>query len=340
MLNDRLPELAQLERLIQMGAGRIRARTVAGIKVDKFDLPIRVLSMGSEDPQAPVVGFFGGVHGLERIGTQVVLTFIHSLLTRLSWDTVLAYQLRQVRLLFMPLVNPGGMLQRRRANPAGVDLMRNAPIDAAEPVAWLLGGHRLGSWLPWYRGGSDGRMEEESQALCNLVEEEMLHRPLAIALDCHSGFGARDRIWFPLASSSRPIEALGEIYTIKTLFDQAYPHHNYLFEPQSRQYLTHGDLWDHLYLKSEKHPNCLFLPLTLEMGSWVWVKKNPRQLFSRLGAFNPIAQHREQRVMRRHLSFMEFLTRLAGSEARWLEGRNRSAIHRREAMNLWYRHGP
>ena len=24
-----------------------------------------------------------------------------------------------------------------------------------------------------------------------------------------------------------------------------------------------------------------FLPLTLEMGSWIWVKKNPRQLFSR-----------------------------------------------------------
>lgn len=49
-----------------------------------------------------------------------------------------------------------------------------------------------------------------------------------------------------------------------------------MFEPQSQQYLTHGDLWDHLYLRAlTGHPGHLFLPLTLEMGSWLWVKKNP-----------------------------------------------------------------
>ncbi len=71
------------------------------------------------------------------------------------------------------------------------------------------------------------------------------------------------------------------------IFEEAYAHHHYVFEPQSRQYLTHGDLWDYLYLKAAARPGRMFLPMTLEMGSWLWVKKNPRQLFSRHGIFNP-----------------------------------------------------
>lgn len=337
-LHDRLPELAQLDKLIRHAGGRLAVRTVAEVGAGGHRLPVQVLSLGSSSPEAPVVGFFAGVHGLERIGTQVVLAFIHNLLMRLQWDPLLEAQLARLRLVFMPLVNPGGMLMRRRCNPAGVDLMRNAPLDASEPVAWLLGGHRLGGWLPWYRGATDAPMQPESAALCEVVETELLSRPLALALDCHSGFGLQDRIWFPLAGSRRPIEVLGEVYTLKTLFDQAYPHHRYLFEPQSRQYLTHGDLWDHLYLRSRQRSERLFLPLTLEMGSWNWVKKNPRQLFSRLGPFNPVAPHRQQRAMRSHLALMEFLTRLAGSEARWLDGHWRSARHRMDAMQLWYRH--
>lgn len=338
-LKDHLPEYIQLSRLIEQGRGHLHARTVAEVSAGRFVLPVQVLSMGSDDPAAPVVGFFGGVHGLERIGSQVVLTFIHNLLMRLRWDALLAHQLSQVRLVFMPLVNPGGMLLRRRANPAGIDLMRNAPLDASERAAWLVGGHRHGGWLPWYRGEHGKAMEAESQALCDVVATEMLNRPVSLALDCHSGFGMLDRIWFPMAGSRRPIEALGEIYTLKTLFDQAYPHHRYVFEPQSHHYLTHGDLWDHLYLQSRQQPAHLFVPLTLEMGSWAWVRKNPRQLFSRLGAFNPVAPHRQQRVMRTHLAFMDFLTRLAGSGGRWLDGNMRGAKHRRDAMNLWYHHG-
>ena len=83
-------------------------------------------------------------------------------------------------------------------------------------------------------------------------------------MDCHSGFGFRDRIWFPYAHRRAPIE------------------------PQSQQYFAHGDLWDHLYMQSCAQAQGIFLPLTLEMGSWLWVKKNPRQLFSRHGIFNPL----------------------------------------------------
>ena len=53
------------------------------------------------------------------------------------------------------------------------------------------------------------------------------------------------------------------------------------------------------------------------MGSWLWVKKNPLQLFGRLGLFNPIEAHRIHRNLRRHLTFLDFLVRAAASHGRW-----------------------
>jgi hypothetical protein len=106
------------------------------------------------------------------------------------------------------------------------------------------------------------------------------------------------------------------MYLLKTLFEQAHPHHGYTFEPQSHQYLLHGDLWDHAY-DLTPHGN-LFLPMTLELGSWLWIKKNPRQLFSREGIFNPIKAHRTARVLRRHVSLFDFLGRVAFAPDRWL----------------------
>ena len=139
-------------------------------------------------------------------------------------------------------------------------------------------------------------METESAALCRIVTDELLSRPFSLAVDCHSGFGMRDRIWFPHAHTPRPIEHLAEIHALLETMDDSLLHHRYRVEPQSRQYLAHGDLWDHLYLQTP--PGAAFIPLTLEMGSWLWVRKNPRQLFSRHGLFNPTIAHRQQRVLR------------------------------------------
>ena len=58
--------------------------------------------------------------------------------------------------------------------------------------------------------------------------------------------------------------------------------------------------------------------MTLELGSWRWIRKNPRQLFSRLGMFNPVKAHRTERVLRRHTNFLDFLTRAAFASQRWL----------------------
>jgi len=333
-----LPELNELERIIDAGVPHLSTRVVCEVECGAQRFPVYVVCLGNPSPDVPAVGFFGGVHGLERIGAEVVLVYLSSLVARLRWDSVLHRELESLRLVFMPIVNPGGMWRGTRANPNGIDLMRNAPLESAERVPFLIGGQRLSSGLPWYQGPRGGSMEAESQAVCRIVEEELLTREFSLALDCHSGFGLHDRIWFPHAHTKLPIEHLPEIHALKEIFDQTYTNHSYLFEPQSCQYLTHGDLWDYLYLQSVD-PGRVFLPLTLEMGSWLWVKKNPRQLFSRHGIFNPLIGHRQQRVLRRHLSWLDFLVRAASGYPRWLPTGAARVQHRENARDLWYRNG-
>jgi hypothetical protein len=331
-----LPQLIELERIIGEGAGHLEARIVCQVAVGVGDrqFPVHAITLGNPDSDVPAVGFFGGVHGLERIGAEVVIAYLRSLVMRLQWDSVLHRQLESVRLVFMPLVNPGGIWLGTRANPNGVDLMRNAPLESSERVPLLIGGQRISAGLPWYRGPLHGPLEAESQALCQVVEDELLTREFCIALDCHSGFGINDRIWFPYAHTVRPIAHLPEIHALKEIFDQTNSHHRYIFEPQSRQYLAHGDLWDHLY-RGVAAPRC-FLPLTLEMGSWLWVKKNPRQIFSRHGIFNPLIDHRQQRVLRAHMAWFDFLTRAAVSHQRWRPAGAEREICRQRALAHWY----
>ncbi|MGE5469546.1 MAG: M14 family zinc carboxypeptidase [Bacteroidota bacterium] len=330
-------ELLELEAIIRDGGSHLETRLACEVTTGGQRFPVQVIALGNPDPAVPAVGFFGGFHGLERIGTAVVLDYLRSLVQRLHWDSVLHRQLESVRLVFMPIVNPGGMWRGTRANPQGVDLMRNAPLESREGVPFLFGGQRISNRLPWYRGDLAAPMEIENQAVCAVVEREFFGRSFALALDCHSGFGINDRIWFPYAHTALPIAHLPEMHALKQIYDQAHPHHRYLFEPQSRQYLAHGDLWDYLYQRAAAQPGRIFLPLTLEMGSWLWVKKNPRQLFSRHGIFNPLIGHRQQRVLRRHVSWLDFLTRAACGCRHWLPGEEVREEHRQQALQHWYR---
>lgn len=331
-----LAELAELQRIVDDGGRYLQARVVCEIDAGERRFPVYAITLGNPSPDVPAVGFFGGVHGLERIGAEVVITYLRSLVMRLAWDSLLQRQLDTLRLVFMPAVNPGGMWRGTRANPNGVDLMRNAPLEALERVPFLIGGQRLSAGLPWYRGAPGAAMEAENRAVCEVVEAELLAREFSIAVDCHSGFGVNDRIWFPFAHTARPIAHLPEIHRLKQIFDQTHAHHRYVFEPQSRQYLAHGDLWDYLYLRAGELPGRTFLPLTLEMGSWLWVKKNPRQLFSRHGIFNPLIEHRQQRVLRRHMVWLDFVARAACSFRQWLPTGPARERQRASALAQWY----
>lgn len=328
-----LPELEELERIADAAAASAEVRTLGEVSDARARYPLRAVCLGTRRPEAPAIGFFGGVHGLERIGTQVLLSYLGALLERMGRDEALDRLLGEVRLVFMPLVNPAGMVRCTRANANGVDLMRNAPLDSRERVAFLLGGQRLSPLLPWYRGPSGAPMEAESEALCSLVRGELLSRPFSIALDCHSGFGLLDRVWFPHAHTRDPFAGLAEVHALAERFRGAKPKRSYLFEPQSRRYLTHGDLWDFLCAEADGR---LFIPLTLEMGSWRWARSNPRQLLSRLGMFNPLLPERAARVRRHHFEWLDFLCGAAREHRDWLPAGAAREQHRRRALSAWF----
>jgi hypothetical protein len=330
---DSFPELLELQAILDSPRSEFAVSTLAQPAIQGRRFPILMAALGSAAPNAPTLGMFGGIHGLERIGTQVVLSYMRSLAARLQWDELLHRQLQTVRLVFVPIVNPCGMWAGTRSNANGVDLMRNGPQRAEGQVPFLAGGQRLGPWLPWYCGKPGAAMEEESAALLAMVERELTSRPFSLALDCHSGYGWNDSIWFPYAKTRRLMRHLPEMYALKNMLEEAIPHHDYSFEPQSRQYLLHGDLWDHAY---DRAPAAhVFLPMTLELGSWVWIRKNPRQLFSRHGIFNPIKEHRIKRVLRRHASLLDFLTRATYASERWLPLAERRAQLQHQAREYW-----
>lgn len=347
-LERKLPELVTLSRLAKSLDGRARVRVEATVERKGRTFPIISIVMGSEDPEAPTLGVFGGVHGLERIGSDVVIAWMQSLNEMMEWDASLKDRLAKSRLVFMPIVNPVGIFELTRSNGNGVDLMRNSPSRADQPPAFMLGGQQISNKLPWFSPPvfKNGDMEIESQALCRLVEREMFQSKCALTVDVHSGFGSVDRFWFPWAKSKNPPPHLEEITALKRLFDRSYPNHFYQIEPQSKSYTTHGDLWDWLYdqhnseVKKQMRggtPAHVYLPFTLELGSWLWLKKNPRQIFSSLGAFNPIQPHRIKRILRRHVTLFDFLHRAIISSDPWmvLDEVTRAQLRRR-ATEQWY----
>lgn len=341
--HDSKPALPELRELLHL-AGRVdglgRVETLATLEHQGQSFPLLALSFGPDDPSAPVLAVFGGVHGLERIGTRVVLSYLQTLIELAAWDRSTQRMFAETRLLLVPLVNPVGMSLHLRANGNFVDLMRNAPVEAEGLEPWhLFGGQRLTPRLPWYRGREGAPMEAEAQAVCDFVRREIFPAKTAIAIDIHSGYGVVDRLWFPYAKTRRPFAGVAEAVALKHLLDRAYARHVYHIEPQSSEYLAHGDLWDYLYDEYRAaQPDGCFLPFTLELGSWLWVKKNWWQFFSRVGLFNPRAPHRERRILRRHLFLLDFLYRAVHSPAPWFGPTPAQREHRHaRGLELWYR---
>jgi hypothetical protein len=336
-LQRRLPEWLTLQRLVRESLHLGRVEVLGWSEEHKHRLPLLAVSFGNPDPAAPVLGIYGGIHGLERIGAQVALQLLHSFQELLLWDQVSQETLKKIRVVFFPIVNPLGTYRLRRANPQGVDLMRNAPVDAAN-ATFLVGGHRISPKLSWYRGPEGEPMQPESQALVDFTMKETFGSSRVITLDFHSGFGVVDQLWFPYASSLAPFPHLPELFALKEAFERTQPHHVYKIEQQAKNYTTHGDLWDHLHFEYlKKNPQGVYLPLTIEMGSWVWVKKNPWQIFNALGPFNPMVPHRLKRILRRHHALFDFLIRALISHEIWVPRHEEQRLkHQTRALELCY----
>ncbi|WP_374089072.1 M14 family zinc carboxypeptidase [Methylomicrobium lacus] len=337
MADIHLPELDQLERIIEQFGSRAQCEIIARIPYKQHQFPIHCITLGSNQPEAPTLAFFGGVHGLEKIGSEVILSLMRTISRLLDWDEEFASRLQKSRLIFMPLVNPVGVYVGTRANGNGVDLMRNSPVDS-DGATKLYCGHRISPRLPWYRG-SEHEMEQEAQALCRVVEKHLFGSRLSIAVDLHSGFGIRDRLWFPYASRKTPFSHLAEMMALKENFDRCYPYHIYKIEPTCTEYLINGDLWDYLFdqFVEQAPEERLFLPLTLEMGSWLWLRKSPLHLFSRHGLFHPILPHRQQRIYRRHFLLFDFLHRSLLYPSAWTQlTEPQKQLNMQRAQELWY----
>lgn len=331
-----LPEIEKIKKIKEELRDLARFEVLEEIESQGVSHPIYKVSFGSQNPEAPVLGLIGGVHGLERIGAQVCLSLMGTLSQLVLWDKNIKKNLEHIRIFFIPTVNPAGIFNKTRSNPNGVDLMRNAPITATSKVPFLLGGHNYASWLPWYRGNPFEKMEKESLALVEAVQKEIQKAPVSITVDFHSGYGLQDQIWFPYGKTKEAWPGLPVMHSFKNLLERTYPYHFYKIEPPA--YLVHGDLWDYLYdWQTKNNTSSVYLPLTLEMGSWNWVKKNPLQFFSAEGPFNPIKSHRLNRTLRRHNTFFEFLIRAISSPEAWVHlSEEQKLKHEMQAHELWY----
>lgn len=336
-----LPELDELLELSPLIGEFGSLKLLGEVRYGDHVFPLLGVVLGTLDKSAPTFSVCAGVHGLERIGSQVTLSYLRTFLNFLQWDKITQDTLRKSRLIFFPIVNPIGMFLKRRSNGQGVDLMRNAPVSGEKISPFsLYSGHRISPKLPWFRGSPDSLMEYEAQVLCQFIQEEVFPSRLAINVDVHSGYGAKDRFWFPYAKTKNPFSHLAEVVALKNLFDKTYPNHIYRIEPQSCQYVTHGDIWDYLYdLHKEQDSSKMFLPFCLEMGSWLWVRKNFRQAFSLLGVFNPVLKHRLQRTLRRHLHLFDFLHRAVHCSTLWTQFKSDERTQlQNQALKLWYGH--
>jgi hypothetical protein len=299
--------LAEIESFLTQYRNDIVHSKVETIQSEDGAFDIHLIELCG-DHTAPKNGYtlllVAGVHGLEWIGVTVLLHHLTHLIETSRWNAGVRSMINSARIIAIPALNPTGIFQGRRATAQGIDLMRNAPIQAEAAIPFL-GGHTLSPVLPYYRG--TGELAPESRALIRVVENLLETSTGVVALDLHSGFGAKDRVWTPWSMTSAPPPYSEHYSALERALNDSFPDHIYTFERQSDSYQTHGDLWDFLLVQNIKRNGPLFMPLTLEMGSWNWLKKAPWNAFTKLGWFHPLAPHRIQRACRRHLTLLDFL---------------------------------
>lgn len=292
---------------------------LAEIKVKDKTIPIYGLQIGPKDESLPVLGLYGGVHGLEKIGTHVIVNYLNSLSNKIAWNIALTKNLENLRVVSIPIVNPGGMFLQRRSNPNGVDLMRNAPVDAEKGTMFWPSGQTVSSKIPWYRGNPQN-MELENKVLEAFVAKHMFKAPFSMALDIHSGFGLRDRLWYPYGKTMNPMPDEAYARKFARYFKVSHPFHNYIFEKQSDSYMIHGDMWDHLYDKFKNQgTDTKFLPWTLELGSWSWLLSRPHRIFNVSRLFHTDDSVKYSHVMRTHWGLLDFFKDMTIHHKAWIK---------------------
>lgn len=129
MTGYKFPQLEQLERVIEQFGDKTPAQVIEQIHYKSHEFPIHCITLGSTELDVPKPAFFGGVHGLDKIGSEAIISYMETISQLLDWDEEFLNQLEKSRLVFVPLVNPVGIYLGTRSNGNGVGLMRNSPVE-------------------------------------------------------------------------------------------------------------------------------------------------------------------------------------------------------------------
>jgi hypothetical protein len=288
----------RLIRLVRQAGGLVRIRQLdfSSPTRDGQRYPIYMLEVGKRSAfKRHAVSIVSGVHGLETIGIRIHLDIIKCFLNPKSEHFSQALAEGKFGIYSIPILNPAGVARETRANGRGVDLNRNSGIDA-EGALPFFGGHRVSPALPYYRGKA---LQRESRALYRFLREyAWKNRRIHTALDIHSGYGAQNYLWWPYSYSKQRVPHASVFEHMAA--ELAARHPLYRIEPMSLSYQTHGDLWDRALLEFEAAKlkgwiarKNLFLPLTLEIGTWQELKKNPFRMLQKGKIFNPPPQSRK-----------------------------------------------
>lgn len=300
-------------RLVRQSEGLIRIRQLDYSSPSKRGLRwlIYLLEIGKKSAfrkHAPLI--VSGVHGLETIGVRIHLDMLSRLIDPKGRHYSPDLMAGKFAIYSIPILNPAGLAHLTRANARGIDLNRNSGVESRKALPFF-GGHKISGALPYFRGHTK---ERETRALFRFLHEDFLRRRkrVHLALDIHSGYGSTNFLWWPYSYSNKPVFQERAFESVATELRKR--HKMYRIEPMALSYQTHGDLWDAALIDFEnrvngkkRHPLSLFMPFTLEIGTWHELRKSPTRLFNRETIFNPPRESRKAYLKAHRALLWDFL---------------------------------
>ncbi len=305
--NKEAPELVQLKRLEKMFGDIIIMEKLGEVEHKGYRSQIDAFFISHKPrPELPTIAFFSCFHGVEWIGSRVLVNFIEHLIREITWDEDIKNITEKVNICGIPIVNPIGKIEHYRSNGNGIDLMRNSPVKAKKAIP-LLGGQRFSRHLPWYMGKG---LEKENEIVIKFLDQYVFPSDFKMSIDIHSAFLRDSRIWIPYASGKELPAKEAEVFLqVKKMLNSIYKYNPYRYEKQESIYKTNGDFWDYNFDRHNELHKGTYLPLTLEISSWSWSLRNIFRRWSMEALFNPFNIKDSNSEYIKHIMVFDFLIR-------------------------------
>ena len=303
------PELLQLKRLAKNYSDILIMEELGEIEHMGYRSPVNAFYISHKpNPELPTVAFFSCFHGVEWIGSRVLVNFIEHLIREITWDEDIKALTEKVNICGIPVVNPIGRLEHNRSNGNGIDLMRNAPVRSDKALL-LLGGQKFSRHIPWYMGEG---LEKENVIVSKFLDDNVFPSDFKITIDIHSAFLRGSRIWIPYASGKKLPEKETKLFRqVRKTLNSVYKYNPYKYQKQENIYKTHGDFWDHSFDRHGSSAKGTFLPITLEISSREWSVRNFLRKWSLEALFSPSNRKQENSEYIKHIMVFDFIIRFA-----------------------------